>query len=188
MSNFEFITVLFAIIIGIGIAHLLLSVGRLLGETKSSNVGAVHLVWTVNLMLVLVGYWWWVNGLRYVEEWSFLQLFLVFTDISLWCLLAAVLYPVTMPHGYDLREHFAKKRKALFSILIVLAFLDPSIEFILGAENLIELGWPYLHLMAVCLFGGIAGIRYGGDRFQLMLAIYWGFSLLAQTMTFPVLR
>ena len=32
MSNFEFLSVLFAIILGIGFAHLLLSIGRILGE------------------------------------------------------------------------------------------------------------------------------------------------------------
>ena len=159
MSNFEFITVLFAIIIGVGVTHLLLTIGRLLGETKSYNVGPVQLVWTVNLLLVLVAYWWWINELRSVEEWSFRLLLLVYVDISLWCLLAATIYPVTISPDYDLKAHFEKKRTSFFAILIVLALLDPSIAVVLGAENLKFLGWPYMHLMAITFIGGIAGIR-----------------------------
>ena len=101
MSNFEFLTVLLAIIIGIGISHLLL---------------------------------------------------LVFMATFLWCLLAALLYPTTISPDYDLKT-------------------------------------PYLHLMAACLVGGIAGIRIKNERFLLGLAVYWGGALLwAQLLAFPVLR
>lgn len=46
MSDFEYLSVLIAIIVGIGFAHLLLSIGRILGETKTLNVTPVHLIWT----------------------------------------------------------------------------------------------------------------------------------------------
>ena len=61
MSDFEYLSVLTAVIVGIGIAHLLLSIGRIIGQTKRLNVGAVHLIWTFNIISLLIAYWWWGN-------------------------------------------------------------------------------------------------------------------------------
>ena len=104
MSDFEYLSVLIAIIVGIGFAHLLLSIGRVLGETKALNITPVHWIWTINILVMLIGFWWWAINLREIEEWVFLQLLFLLFDVSLWCLMAAILYPVTIPQDYDLVE------------------------------------------------------------------------------------
>ena len=73
MSDFEYLSVLIAIIVGIGFAHILLSIGRILGETETLKVTPVHLIWTGNILLMLIGFWWWAINLREIEEWVFLQ-------------------------------------------------------------------------------------------------------------------
>ena len=178
MSDFEFLSVLIAIIVGIGFAHLLLSIGRIVGETRSLHVTPVHLIWTGNVLLMLVAFWWWSISLRELEEWLFLHLLFLLFDVSLWCLMAAILYPVAIPAGYDLEAHFARKRIPFFTILILLAFTDPLTAMILGTEHLIDLGWSYLHWMLACLVGGALAIRYDNQKAQRAIAIYWGLSLL----------
>jgi hypothetical protein len=178
MSDFEYLSVLIAIIVGIGFAHLLLSIGRILGEAKSLNITAVHLIWTANILVMLVGFWWWAINLREIEEWVFLLLLFLLFDVSLWCLMAAILYPVAIPQNYDLKAHFARKRKAFFSILILLAITDPLTAMILGTEHLFNLGWAYLHWMLACLIGGVLAIRYDNERLQQAVAAYWGMSLI----------
>ena len=71
MSDFEFLGVLIAIIVGIGFAHLLLSIGRVLGEAKSLNITAMHAIWTVNILVMLVSFCWWAISLREMQEWVF---------------------------------------------------------------------------------------------------------------------
>jgi len=184
MSDFEYLSVLTAIIVGIGIAHLLLSLGRVFGQTKRLNVSVLHLIWTANVFTLLVVYWWWGINLREVQEWIFLQYYLFLITTALWCLLAAILYPVSIPPEFDLKAYFADKRKSFFTVLVVVAFTDPLTALILGTEQLIDLGWSYLHLMVACLVGGVAGIRYDNERFHLGFAIYWGLSLLFFTLSF----
>lgn len=178
MSDFEYLSVLIAIIVGIGFTHLLLSIGRVLGETKGLNVSSVQLIWTANVLLMLVTFWWWAISLRDLEEWVFLQLVFLLFDVSLWCLLAASLFPVNIPPGYDLSAHFERKRRSFFTILIILAFADPLTALILGTEHLLDLGWGYIHWMFTCLIVGITAIRYKSKLVQHVIAIYWGLSLI----------
>lgn len=178
MTDFEFLSVLIGIIVGIGITHLLLSIGRILGETKSLNVSSVQLIWTANILMMLVTFWWWAISLRDLQEWIFLQLLFLLFDVSLWCVLAAILYPVNIPLDYDLAAHFEKKRTAFFSILIMLSFADPLTAAILGTEHLVDLGWGYLHWIVTCFVVGVTAIRFGSKRFQQLAALYWGFSLI----------
>ena len=140
MSDFEYLSVLVAIIVGIGIAHLLLSIGRIVGETRKLNVGLVQIIWTANILVMLVSFWWWGINLRQVEEWRCVQLMFLLFDVSLWCILAAILYPVSIPQQYDLTAHFKQKRNALYTILILLSFADPVTSLILGTEHLMDLG------------------------------------------------
>ena len=183
MSDFEYLSVLIAIIVGIAFAHLLLSLGRVLGEIRELQVSPVQLVWTANILLMMIAFWWWAISLRELSEWVFIQLVFLLFDVSLWCLLAALLYPVNIPDGYDLRRHFQKKQRSFFIILIVLAFTDPLTASILGTEHLIELGWGYWHWILTCLLGGIASLRFTSNRFQLGFAVYWGFALVTFTVS-----
>lgn len=178
MSDFEYLSVLVAIIVGIGVAHLLLSIGRIVGETKSLNVSSVQLLWTANVLMLLVAFWWWAIALRELEEWVFLQLLFLIFDVSLWCLLAAILFPITIPVNYDLSGHFERKRISFFSILILLAFTDPVTSSILGTEHLLELGWGYLHWILACLVAGVLGVFFRNKRLHQVIAIYWGMSLI----------
>ncbi len=184
MSDFEYLSVLIAIIVGIGIAHLIMSVGRILGQTKRLNIGVVHLIWTANILTILVVFWWWGINLRGLQEWLFLHFWFLLFDTSLWCLLAAILYPVSIPQEFDLKVYFAEKRKPFFTILVMTAFADPLTSMVLGTEHLMDLGWPYLHINLASLVGGIAAIRFDNERFHLVFAIYWGLSLLLFTLTF----
>ncbi len=178
MSDFEYLSVLIAIIVGIGFAHLLLSLGRVMGEVRALKVEPYHLIWTVNVLLMMVAFWWWAISLRELEEWVFLQLVFLLFDVSLWCLLAAILFPVNIPEGYDLGEHFERKRRSFFSILILLAFADPLTASILGTEHLVELGWGYWHWMLTCLIGGLLALRFTSRAFHLGFSLYWCMSLI----------
>ncbi len=53
--------------------------------------------------------------------------------------MASILFPVAIPHEYDLKLHFERKRRAFFSILVILAIADPLTSATLGVEHLVDL-------------------------------------------------
>ena len=178
MSDFEYLSVLLAIIVGIGIAHLLMCLGQILGEEGRLKTDFVHLIWTGNILLALIAFWWWGVNLRELEVWSFLPFLFVLASASLWVLMAAILYPVAIPPQFDFKAHFHKKRRLFFSILVLLVFVDPLTALVLGTDHIMDLGWSYLHWLVAGLVGGIIAIRSDNERFHKMFAVYWGLSLV----------
>ena len=140
MSDFEYLSVLIAIIVGIGIAHLLMSLGRILGEADRLKTDVVHLIWTANILVALIAFWWWGINLRSMEVWSFLPFLFVLLSASMWVLMAAILYPVAIPPQFDFKTHFRQKRRLFFSILVLLAFVDPLTAMVLGVDHIADLG------------------------------------------------
>ena len=68
MSDFEYLSVLIAIIVGIAFAHLLLSLGRVLGEIRELQVSPVQLVWTANILLMMIAFWWRLADTKYLTD------------------------------------------------------------------------------------------------------------------------
>jgi hypothetical protein len=57
MSTFEYLSVLLSIIVGVGITHMIMGLGRLFSHTSGRKIYWVHVLWTINIALYLVVYW-----------------------------------------------------------------------------------------------------------------------------------
>lgn len=53
MSSFEFITVLYAVIVGLAIAHLLTGLGRAIHHRASAPLWWVHMGWTIAIFFYI---------------------------------------------------------------------------------------------------------------------------------------
>lgn len=71
MDQFEYLSVLISIIVGLGITHLLTGVGRFLGGPDAPRVFGVHVAWTVNLILYQSFFWWFTFTWVDQETWTF---------------------------------------------------------------------------------------------------------------------
>ena len=63
MDQFEYVMVLVSIIVGLGIAHLLLGVGgvinRLTDRQRPLKLSVAYLAWLAMLFVWMVLFWWW---------------------------------------------------------------------------------------------------------------------------------
>jgi hypothetical protein len=174
MSTFEYLSVLLSIIVGVGITHMIMGLGRLISHTSGRSIYWVHVLWTLNIALYLVVYWWWGINLQTLEQWSFLPFLVVLLEPSLLCLAGAILYPVSMPPDLEYKTHFYRSRRAFFSVIVAVSVSDLIVVlYSAPTEHFAALGWPFYILFSTAFFGGITGFVFSNERVQGGIAIFY---------------
>lgn len=162
---FPHIRVVMGMVIGLGMARLLLGVARIIQHPRQYPLYPVHLAWAVSLLLMLVHFWWWEFGLYVVQDWTFgAYLFIVGYAITLF-LMCALLFPDSL-QDYKSYEDFFYSRRAWFFGLLALTYVLDIIDTLLkGEEHFAHFGGEYLIrtpiLVALCLIAiATASRRY----------------------------
>jgi len=141
MDRFEYVMVLISIILGLGIAHVLLGVGgiidRRVDRRSPLGLSLAHAVWLVHTFVWMVLFWWWEFRFSILNtEWSVgLYFFLVTYSVVLF-LMAVILVPRTWDGVADLGQYFIERRAWFYSLLLAATALDIVDAFVKG-------GWDY---------------------------------------------
>jgi hypothetical protein len=139
MSAFEYAMVLISIIVGLGITHILSSLGaavpRLRGHGPPLHLEITYLSWVAFLLVWLVSFWWWeFKWNELAPEFGMgLFLFLVLYAVSLFSL-AVILVPDGLTAVDDSWEYFLAIRSWFYGGLLGLNGIDLVDTFMKGAE------------------------------------------------------
>jgi hypothetical protein len=143
MDAFEYISILTSIIIGLGMAQLLLGVSRIIQHPDEARPYWVHLSWVLTMFMYSVFWWWWEFSLGEIEVWTFGAYLLVIFYAFLIFLMCALLSPVNLS-GYDGFEgYYYAKRAWIFGTFLVMQFVDLGNVLTKGMDRLLELGVQY---------------------------------------------
>ena len=175
MNHFEYVMVLVSIIIGIGIAHILLGLGGLVDRLSGTGrggrlrLGVAHAAWLTHTFLWLVLFWWWQFRLEVIwGEWTIgVYFFLVMYAVVLF-LLAVILVPRDWEGIQDLDDFFLRRRAWFYSAWIIAVLLDVLDSWLKGGVDYIisELGpWVVLYLLTSAVVAAI-GIRVRRIRYH----------------------
>ena len=117
MDAFGYISVIFSVVIGLGLSHLLTGVVELFKARERVRFYWLHLLWVV---LVFVGHiflWWTMWNLRLFRDWNFFVFLLILLAPVLLYLAAALLIPKVDPGAsIDSSEYFYESRPAFFAV------------------------------------------------------------------------
>ena len=174
MSDFEFMSVLVSIVIGLGLTHLLSGLGRAYHFRNINKMDAVHVAWTGTVFFGLVLNWWVFLLWRDFETWTFTTFFVVIVWATLLYMLAPALYPHRESKDIDYRQSFVANRSWFLSIWAVMCAVD------LITTGIREHGMPELHYIAfVSHLGLIAflGIFIKNRKYDLFSAWYILFAM-----------
>ena len=117
MSLFEFILVIVAIVLSIGIAELFAGIVRMLrGELRA---GRLHFLWVAWVFLIQIQFAWSTWRVPVREVWYFHQFALLLAYPIVLYVAAALLFP-SPDDTKDLETHFFDRRRAFFGTLIIL--------------------------------------------------------------------
>lgn len=169
MSEFEFLSVLISIIIGLGVTHLLAGVGRAIHQRSRTRVDTLHIVWTANVLLVLVLNWWVAFSWRNEADWSFGTFLLVILWAISMFMMAVLIYPPELEPGEEYADVFEKNRKWFLGTFIVMIGTDIGVMAL--RDDLFD---PPAYLPFVLHYVVLAGIGIAtpNPRYQNFLA-WW---------------
>jgi hypothetical protein len=120
MSQFDFLSVLVAIIIALGVSHILTSAAQLIRRRHQVKMHLTTLVWMGVLLLLLVQVWWAAYYRREVGRWTIFS-FLLYLLIPI--LLSVLGYLLVSPNElelhaeFDLEKEYYDNRRWFFGIL-----------------------------------------------------------------------
>ena len=171
MEIFEYVAVLTSIIIGLGMAHLLRGVVRIIQHPDRYRVYWVHLGWVVYMFFQLVFWWWWEFRLGELPQWTFfIYLFVIFYAFLIFCA-SALLFPEDL-EGYDgFKGYFYSRRAWFFGLLVTGGVVDVFDTLLKGDEHFSALGTEYLLMLAVINGSQLAAIFVRNERYHVLLMI-----------------
>jgi hypothetical protein len=129
-DSFDFLMVLYSIIIGIGMSQILVAVGHILQTDKAIRLYWIHTAWAFLIFLLHIFVWFNAWEYRAIETWEFSQ-FLIFLSVPVILFIASVItFPdIYQEKEYDLRDYYYASSgwlHALSAVLIVIVSINES--------------------------------------------------------------
>lgn len=173
MGLFEYVGVLVSIVVGLSLAHILTGVSRTIQARSQVRLYWVHSLWTLNITVFLVFFWWFIYHWSGVERWNFfLFVFLLLYAVALH-LISALLFPAGVSPGFDFREHYYRNAPWLFGFLtlaFVLDVFETTTKAILGLKEIPLLWYP---VVSFELIGASVAVSTRNERYHKIFAPLW---------------
>lgn len=193
MNQFEYVMVLVSIIIGLGMAHILLGIGGIVdrrsGGGDDLRLSVAHGTWLGSVFAWMIMFWWW--EFRWSElqpEWTMgLYLFLVIYAVGLF-LLAVVLVPRHWDGVADLNEYFLRRRVSFYALLIVATGLDVVDGYLKGGwDYVVHAGGPFIWILWIGTIPvALVGIKTRSIRYHAVAGtVFFLWQVLSGFETLP---
>ena len=118
MSAFEFVAVLFSVIVGLAISHLLSAASELIEIYNRVKTYWVNTVWLITVFIWDIFTWWGMWELNNLEHWDYSSFFLVVVNLSgIYFMTTLVLPQPTSSGEIDLKNHYFSIHRIFFIII-----------------------------------------------------------------------
>ena len=118
MSAFEFVAVLFSVIVGLAISHLLSAASELIEIHSRVKIYWVNAVWFVTIFIWDIFSWWGMWALNNLEYWDYPSFFLIVVNLSGIYLMTTLVLPKPNESGQiDLKKHFFLVHRIFFIVI-----------------------------------------------------------------------
>ena len=192
MNQFEYVMVLVSIIIGLGIAHILLGISgiidRFMRRKEPLELSLAHATWLASCFGWLVLFWWWEYRFSTrVADWTVgLYFFLVLYAVVLF-LLSAILVPRNWDGVRSFKAYFLERRVWFYGLYMFATVIDFVDSYLKGGYDymMVEAGGTSLVFNILAFPIGIIGIGTRNMTFHNWVGVFFmlgqyvlGFGLL----------
>jgi hypothetical protein len=127
MGEFDYLSVLISIVLGLALANLLTGAAALIRARDRTKIYWPALAWMALLFLVAVQIWWQMFTMRAIAPWHFGAFLVVMMEPVLVFLLTAIIVPnVVDGSPVDLRASFYRERRWFFGVQIAAICISAS--------------------------------------------------------------
>jgi len=178
MTIFEHLSVFVSIILGLAVVHLLGGVSLILDARVKTEVYWVHLLWTANMLFLIVLVWLGNFVLAPAVTFSAVHFLNLIAYAMVIYLMSGLLYPVQGEEVTDFRRHFHANRVRFCSLGILFVLTDALDGVLEHRATQIPLNpGQYLTLAVWFVLFGL-GIRRSGERVHGAAAVLFMLGLL----------
>lgn len=125
MDDFNHLSVMISIVLGLGLANLLMGLARVVQLRKQIKIYWPTLAWAFTLLLTHVQTWWTMFYLRGVETWTFPLFALVLLQPILLFFLSALALPdFDKNDSMDLRSNYFAQTRWFFGMLLAMLLIS----------------------------------------------------------------
>ena len=181
MTAFEYVSVLVAIIVGLGMTHLLVALGQLIHGRDHRSIYWVQLGWAYVLFVALIVIWWIGFRWRHIEEWNPLLYTFLLANPAILYLLTVLLFPRDSEPNLDMRSWFLSRRKPFFALLSLVLVIDVIDSSLKGLDHLRALGAPYLAFAGLGILGCATAARIANQGYH---AFFVSVAMVATSLWF----
>lgn len=138
MDQFLHIKSIIAIILGLGLTHLITGSVFFIQHPGRKKFYVIHFMWVIYVFLLIIHFWWWEINLKLIVHWNFADYIFLILYILLYFLLCAILYPDDLKDYKGYEDYFFSRKNWFFSILIVCFLADIVDTAIKGGDYFIQ--------------------------------------------------
>ena len=176
MSAFEFVAVLFSVIVGLAISHLLSAASELIEIHVRVKTYWVNNIWMVTVFIWAIFSWWGMWELNNLEYWNYPSFFLVVVNLSgIYFMTTLVLPQPTESGEIDLKKHYFLVHRIFF---IITAYNFASIIFINHFLFLKPIVSPFTIMPFLLTFLSLYGAITKSLRYHGFLSVFTLVSLI----------
>lgn len=169
MSPFEYVTVLIAIVVGLGITQILTGVADIIQNSNKVKLYWPHLLWVTFILLLLIQEWWVIYELKDYQPWRLPEFLLIMLyPVNLY-ILSRVLYPIKVKgKELDLKMFYFNNWRKIYLLLVTSAFLSIVYNMHILELSLVD---QILQILLILAFGFVAIMNYTQEWLHKILSV-----------------
>ena len=177
MSDFEFVSVILAIVIGLGMTRVLSGLASVLEHRATLRADWISLTWAVAVLLWQIVYWLGtVNSYRERAVFTVASFGLLLLAAVALYFAAALVLPSKIGPGTDLRHHYDAVRIPFFLVILALPFLELGDSLLNGFSNPLSREPAYLVSQGAAMVGCLSALAVKDRRTHgILVVVFLGF-------------
>jgi hypothetical protein len=170
MDNFEYISVLISILLGLATTHLVVGAVSIVQNRDSTQIYWVHLLWVVNTLVWITQFWWFMFGWDKLDSWPISIFYLLFGYALALSASAGLLFPVRETVT-DYRRFYYEHFRWFFGIQLLAACIDVVETTVKASVGLRPIPPEYWPLQIPVILVILAALLAKNPKVHLFLAV-----------------